>query len=199
MGGFSFQRPACDIFVVGITQFPSTFYMMVVLYSFGNHHNTSASTTTSSSSSNNGDRHSHPTTSTSTTTTTTAATATSTTSNANNTTGVITLSNRLKYMACCGFILNAPLLPLYPILVQYTHWSLGTINTLLHTWLLVAWTCQGMSLRQIGLQIWMEQQQEEEEADPSLPPLSEHSKSTSVLPVLPVQHSSTQIVVNSST
>jgi hypothetical protein len=30
-GGWSYQRPACDIFVAGITQFPSTFYVMVLL------------------------------------------------------------------------------------------------------------------------------------------------------------------------
>jgi hypothetical protein len=118
MGGFSFQRPACDIFVVGITQFPSTFYMMLVLlYGFDSHTQNVATL-----------KSDHP-------------------------VVVITLSNRMKYIACCGFILNAPLLPLYPILVQYTNWSLGCINTLLHTWLLMAWTCQGMSLRQIGLQM----------------------------------------------
>ena len=50
-----------------------------------------------------------------------------------------------------GFILNAPLLPLYPLLVQYTSWSTSRINTLLHTWLLVAWALQGISLRQVEL------------------------------------------------
>jgi hypothetical protein len=132
IGGFSFQRPACDIFVVGITQFPSTFYMMLVLYSFGGTTDSYSTTSTSHGKASN----SHT---------------------------VMTLSNRMKYIACCGFILNAPLLPLYPILVQYTNWSLGMINTLLHTWLLMAWTCQGMSLRQISVQ-WILLQQEEEEA-----------------------------------
>ena len=137
IGGFSFQRPACDIFVVGITQFPSTFYMMMVLYSFGGDYNT-----------------------------TTKATTTTTTMDNN---VMITLSNRTKYIACCGFILNAPLLPLYPILVQYTNWSLGMINTLLHTWLLIAWTCQGMSLRQIGLQLISLQEQHERKQPPTQP------------------------------
>jgi hypothetical protein len=30
-GYFSFQRPACDIFVAGVTQFPTTFYLMAML------------------------------------------------------------------------------------------------------------------------------------------------------------------------
>lgn len=45
-----------------------------------------------------------------------------------------------------GFIGNAPLLPLYPLLVQYTDWTLASINTLLHSWLLVMWGMQGLSL-----------------------------------------------------
>jgi hypothetical protein len=98
-GGFSFQRPACDIFVVGITQFPSTFYMMLMLWWGLRRHN---------------------------------------------------ISPRLRLGGCVGFIFNAPLLPLYPILVQYTDWPLGGINTLLHTWLLVAWTGQGLALRHVG-------------------------------------------------
>jgi hypothetical protein len=48
-----------------------------------------------------------------------------------------------------GFILNAPLLPLYPLLVQYTSWSTASINTLLHAWLLVAWGMQGLALRRV--------------------------------------------------
>jgi hypothetical protein len=98
-GGFSFQRPACDIFVVGITQFPSTFYMMLILW-WG--------------------LRQYP------------------------------ISDRLRLLGCIGFIFNAPLLPMYPILVQYTDWPLGGINTLLHTWLLIAWTGQGLALRQVG-------------------------------------------------
>jgi hypothetical protein len=48
-----------------------------------------------------------------------------------------------------GFILNAPLLPMYPLLVQYTSWSTASINTLLHAWLLVAWGMQGLALRRV--------------------------------------------------
>jgi hypothetical protein len=98
-GCFSYQRPACDIFIVGITQFPSTFYMVPALLFE--------------------DR----------------------------------ADWRWRMMGVCGFLLNAPLLPLYPILVQYTDWSLGSINTLLHCWLLVAWSLQGLSLRAVG-QAW---------------------------------------------
>jgi hypothetical protein len=99
-GGFSFQRPACDIFFVGITQFPSTFFIMLILYAGLQKYGSI-----------------HP--------------------------GV-------RAWGCVGFILNAPLLPLYPLLVQYTDWSLGFINTLLHTWLLIAWTSQGLALRHVG-------------------------------------------------
>jgi len=99
-GGLSFQRPACDIFIAGITQFPSTFYMMAVLAL-----------------------------------------------------GLPTrpLSMSTRALGVLGFILNAPLLPMYPLLVQYTDWSLATVNTLLHTWLLVAWGLQGLVLRRIGI------------------------------------------------
>lgn len=99
-GGLSFQRPACDIFIAGITQFPSTFYMMAVL-AWG------LST--------------HP------------------------------VPKWSRCVGFLGFILNAPLLPLYPLLVQYTHLSLAAVNTLLHTWLLVAWGMQGLSLRRVNV------------------------------------------------
>jgi hypothetical protein len=99
-GGFSFQRPACDIFVVGITQFPSTFYMMLILAA--------------------GFPHCHA------------------------------LTLRTRVVGCLAFVLNAPLLPLYPILVVYTDWSLATINTFLHSWLWMTWTLQGMTLKAVG-------------------------------------------------
>lgn len=94
-GGMSFQRPACDIFIAGITQFPSTLYLMVFFLTVE-----------------------HPKT---------------------------TLSARM--LGCTGFILNAPLLPMYPLLIQYTDLSLASVNTLLHSWLCVAWSLQGYSLR----------------------------------------------------
>lgn len=55
----------------------------------------------------------------------------------------------VRMLGMVGFIFNAPLLPLYPILIQYTDLSLGSVNTLLHTWLTIAWTLQGYSLRHV--------------------------------------------------
>ncbi len=49
--------------------------------------------------------------------------------------GVITLT--------IGALLNAPLLPLYPALVN-AGLSLGVVNAILHSWLFVAWGMQGL-------------------------------------------------------
>lgn len=95
LGYFSFQRPACDIFVAGVTQFPSTFYMMLML-AFG-----------------------LPT---------------------------FRLNRRIRYSGLVGFIMMSASLPAYPLAVQYTDLSLGTVNALLHAWLMMAWTTQGMTL-----------------------------------------------------
>ena len=46
-----------------------------------------------------------------------------------------------------GLTLNVPLLPAYPLMVQYTNWSLATVNTLLHAWLTMSWGMQGIALR----------------------------------------------------
>jgi hypothetical protein len=94
-GGISFQRPACDIFIAGITQTPSTFYLMIFFCLVKS--------------------------------------------------PKVRLSARV--VGFVGFIFNAPLLPMYPLLVQYTDWSLASVNTLLHCWLCVAWSMQGYSLR----------------------------------------------------
>lgn len=107
-GGFSFQRPACDIFIVGITQFPSTFYLMT-FFMAARHRKTKLSA---------------------------------------------------RIMGLLGFILNAPLLPMYPLLIQYTDWSLASVNTLLHTWLCVACSLQGYSLRHM-IQALVEVEMEE--------------------------------------
>lgn len=48
-----------------------------------------------------------------------------------------------------GLNCHSPLLPLYPMLVQYTDWSLGSINTLLHTWLAVSWSLQAYAFYRI--------------------------------------------------
>mmetsp|Transcript_11953 Transcript_11953/g.24721 ORF Transcript_11953/g.24721 Transcript_11953/m.24721 type:complete len:449 (+) Transcript_11953:1948-3294(+) len=57
----------------------------------------------------------------------------------------VQMKYRIMYYA--GFLFNVPLLPMYPLLVQYTDWSLGAVNTLLHAWLTVSWGMQGFSLR----------------------------------------------------
>lgn len=57
------------------------------------------------------------------------------------------VTSMYRLMCYIGFLLNAPLFPMYPLLVQYTDWTLGSINTLLHSWLLVAWSIQGICLR----------------------------------------------------
>lgn len=56
------------------------------------------------------------------------------------------VSRWVRAMGMFGFIFNAPLLPMYPLLIRYTDWSLARVNTLLHGWLLVAWGLQGLSL-----------------------------------------------------
>ena len=94
LGGMSFQRPACDIFIAGTTQTPSTFYIMVVLF-FLDHPKTKFS---------------------------------------------------IRAWGMFGFIFNAPLLPLYSILIYYTDLSLAAVNTLLHSWLTVSWSLQAFAL-----------------------------------------------------
>jgi hypothetical protein len=125
-GGFSFQRPACDIFIAGITQFPSTFYLMYI-FMFGL-------------------KNSMP-----------------------------RIQPWARLVGVLGFILNAPLLPMYPLLVQYTDWTLASVNTLLHSWLLVAWTMQGIALRHVGRALQVaaqdlhQQQQQNESSDGASP------------------------------
>jgi hypothetical protein len=101
-GWFSYQRPACDIFIAGITQFPSSFYMMYVLFQITRDPAMAAFI--------------RPTT---------------------------------VWMGILAFIANAPLLPLYPLLVQYTDWSLAQVNTFLHAWLLITWSLQAVSLHSV--------------------------------------------------
>mmetsp|Transcript_23677 Transcript_23677/g.48520 ORF Transcript_23677/g.48520 Transcript_23677/m.48520 type:complete len:376 (+) Transcript_23677:722-1849(+) len=96
-GGMSFQRPACDIFIAGITQSPCTAYCMAILYLVK-----------------------HP-----------------------------GITNGDKGWGLLGFIMNAFLLPLYPILVETFGWSLAGANTLMHTNLFVAWFLQGRTMQRI--------------------------------------------------
>ncbi|KAL7532193.1 hypothetical protein ACHAXR_006359 [Thalassiosira sp. AJA248-18] len=97
LGYISFKRPACDIFIAGITQFPSTFYCLLAL----------GLRKWSSSSGPMEDRMKET------------------------PIGLVRLSYRLMFYI--GFIGNAPLLPMYPMLVQYSGMSLAGINTLLHS------------------------------------------------------------------
>ncbi|KAL9178649.1 hypothetical protein ACHAXT_001987 [Thalassiosira profunda] len=106
LGYISFKRPACDIFIAGITQFPSTFYCLGAL---GIRKWPSRRERKDDSP-----------------------------------IGLVRLSYRIMYYV--GFIGNAPLLPMYPLLVQYTSMSLAGVNTLLHCWLMLMWGMQGISL-----------------------------------------------------
>ena len=94
LGYISFKRPACDIFIAGITQAPSTFYCLgaLGLRKWGEEKKKK--------------RDESP-------------------------IGLVRLPYRLMFYV--GFIGNAPLLPMYPLLVQYSGMSLAGINTLLHT------------------------------------------------------------------
>ena len=58
---------------------------------------------------------------------------------------------RYRLLWYAGLMLNIPLLPAYPLMVQYTDWSLATVNTLLHAWLTMAWGMQGIALRHFCL------------------------------------------------
>jgi hypothetical protein len=108
----SYKRPACDIFIAGITQFPTTAYCVVALAS-GSSRRWPTRHSTASSSSSSCD---NP----------TAASSSSSSSPID----LVRLPYRIMYYA--GFVGNSPLLPMYPLLVQYSGMSLGAINTLLH-------------------------------------------------------------------
>jgi len=64
-----------------------------------------------------------------------------------------------------GFIDNSILLPSYPLLVQYTNLSLGTVNALLHAWLTLSWSMQAIGLRHLCLAVDRAAAEEEEEPE----------------------------------
>lgn len=99
-GWFSYQRPACDIFIAGITQFPPSFYIIWVL-------------------ANIGQQSPH------------------------------LLRPSYTYIGMLSFIANAPLLPIYPLFVQYTSMNLAQVNTFLHSWLFISWSMQAFALRHV--------------------------------------------------
>lgn len=119
MGYMSFKRPACDIFIAGITQFPSTFYCLGgLMMGVRNYKHYCHRQITE----NRQQVKQHP---------------------------MENVLLRYRIMYYVGFIGNAPLLPMYPLLVQYTDMSLAGINTLLHSWLMAMWGMQGISLLHI--------------------------------------------------
>jgi len=113
-GGISCKRPACDIFIAGVSQIIPTAYCEVVLMSKKWHD--------------------------------AGLIERKTTMNYNTTDGIMKHSRYIYYI---GFILNAPLLPLYPVLVQYTSLPLGVVNMLLHCNLTLSWGLQAIGLFQI--------------------------------------------------
>ena len=121
LGDFSFQRPACDIFVAGVTQSPGTFYLMAML-AFG-----------------------LPT---------------------------FRLNRWTRYQGLVGFIMMSLTLPSFPLAVQYTNLTLGQVNGLLHCWLTIAWTTQGVTLRRICEAL----QQAQEPPTPAVPVKKRHHK-----------------------
>jgi len=110
-GYISFKRPACDIFIAGITQVASTFYCLAALW-----------------------LRKWP----------SSKEAVGESKLKESPIGLVRLPYRLMFYI--GFIGNAPLLPMYPLLVQYSGMTLAGINTLLHSWLMIMWGMQGISL-----------------------------------------------------
>jgi len=113
-GGLSFKRPACDIFIAGITQFLPTIYCEAVLFS---------------------KRWCD------------AGFLEAKTEIPDKFAGLI--FRRYRYIFYGGFVLNAPLLPIYPLLIQYTSLPLGIVNALLHFNLCISWSMQAVSLHHI--------------------------------------------------
>ncbi len=50
------------------------------------------------------------------------------------------------FVLVVGFLLNAPLLPTYPMYVQLTSLSLGVVNAIMHMNLAIAWSMQAISM-----------------------------------------------------
>ena len=61
------------------------------------------------------------------------------------------LSRKVRVCFYVGFLGNAPLLAIYPFLVQYTNLPLGVVNALLHSNLTMAWGLQAWSVYQVSL------------------------------------------------
>ena len=112
MGGISFKRPACDIFIAGTTQtFPTVYTVAIVLSHYWE--------------------------------------KSPNTKNQKLTVFVSKLqslvSSKHRNFFYLGFFLNAPLLPLYPVLLS-SNLQLGSVNAICHTNLLTAWGLQYITL-----------------------------------------------------
>jgi hypothetical protein len=124
MGEISYKRPACDIFVAGTTQFIPTVYCILVLLSirWADAIPLLEGKTT---------------------------TKTATTTPTNKISPLFSRGIRIPFYL--GFALNAPLLPSYPLLVQYTNLSLGAVNAIMHLNLTYSWGMQAWSIYQLCL------------------------------------------------
>lgn len=112
MGGISFKRPACDIFIAGTTQsFPTFYTVLIVLNYYWSRSYPSKNPSLFKFVSEIQHRS----------------------------------SNTHRLFFALAFLLNAPLLPAYPVLLS-TGFSLGTVNAILHSNLLAAWGLQYWSL-----------------------------------------------------
>jgi hypothetical protein len=135
MGEISYQRPACDIFVAGTSQFIPTVYCVLTVLSvrwtdakkgLEGQLQLQLQSQLITPEEQNGDR--------------AAAFAAD---------AVKEIHRGYRYMLYIGFFLNAPLLPTYPAFIQYTSLSLGMVNAILHSNLTIAWGMQAWSLRHI--------------------------------------------------
>ena len=72
------------------------------------------------------------------------------------------IPRNIRILFYVGFVLNAPLLPSYPLLVQYTNLSLGVVNALMHLNLTYSWGMQAWSTYQICLIMMKEEESREE-------------------------------------
>jgi hypothetical protein len=129
------KRPAADIFIAGITQTgPSTYVFMVLLSNKWQLEAESFTDLKDSSNARGGENKE------------------SSSSSLVKSTAASTLEKKQKsittgqLMVMVGVFFNAPLLPLYPILVS-NDLKLGTVNVILHSFLAVAWGLQVLGLR----------------------------------------------------
>lgn len=139
LGYFSYQSQAGDLFLVGITQFPSTFYLIFVLV-WGIPPTGSVDRL----------QNKNGTISNNTVPTPTMKTVTSSS---------IVISPFIRLLGCVAFLLNAPLLPLYPTLIH--SFTLPVVNTILHTWLFVSWNLQGYCMKHIVASFQIQPQESE--------------------------------------